>query len=141
MGATTGGQGGSLIAVALLLAAAFAGVSLLVWQRGPRGPVTADGAYGSVTRLASRLGFAPRPEQTIYEYAGALAERLPGARPQLETVAQAKVEVAYGARVLGEDRLAGVRAAQRRLRVSLLRLVVRRRGRGRGHGRGRRGGR
>lgn len=141
MSATTGGQGGSLIAVTLLLAAAFAGVSLLVWQRGPRGPVTAEGAYGSVTRLASRLGFAPRPEQTIYEYAGALAERLPDARPQLETVAQAKVEVAYGGRVLDDDRLAGVRAAQRRLRVSLLRLVLRRRGRGRGHGRGERGGR
>jgi hypothetical protein len=62
----------------------------------------------------------------VYEYAGALAEQIPSVRPELETVATAKVEVAYGARVLGDDRLAGLRKAQRRLRLGLLRLAVRR---------------
>ncbi len=66
------------------------------------------------------------PNQTVYEYAGSLAEILPDARPQLEVVAQAKVEVAYGGRVLTGDRLASLREAQRRLRTSLLRLFFRR---------------
>ena len=88
--------------------------------------VTADSAYGMVTRLAARFGFAPRPNQTVYEYAGALAEVLPDARPELETVARAKVEVAYGGRHLGADRLGALRDAQRRLRTSLLRLALRR---------------
>ena len=50
------------------------GVAAVAWRRGPRGPVSADGTYGAVTRLASRLGFAPRPNQTVYEYAGALGD-------------------------------------------------------------------
>jgi hypothetical protein len=101
-------------------------LAFVAWQRGPRGPVTADSVYGSVTQLAARLGFGPRPDQTVYEYAGALAEVIPVARPELETVAQAKVEVAYGGRKLGEDRLNTLRQAQRTLRTRLLRLAVRR---------------
>jgi hypothetical protein len=120
------GAAGPLIAVALLLAAIVGMLAFVAWQRGPRGPVTADSVYGSVTQLAARLGFGPRPDQTVYEYAGALAEVIPVARPELETVAQAKVEVAYGGRKLGEDRLNTLRQAQRTLRTRLLRLAVRR---------------
>ena len=128
-GGTTGGTGGPIgpmIVVAVLLGTIMGALMLAVWRRGPRGPVTADGAYGMVTRFASRFGFAPRPEQTVYEYAGALAEVLPDARPQLELVARSKVEVAYGGRQLEDDRLAALRDAQRRLRTSLLGLVFRR---------------
>ena len=71
-------------------------------------------------------GYAPRPNQTVYEYAGSLGDALPTVRPELETVARAKVEVAYGARVLTDDRMRSLREAHRRLRVGLLRLVVRR---------------
>jgi hypothetical protein len=117
---------GPLIAVALLLFVVVGALAAVAWRRGPRGPVTPDGAYGMVTGLASRLGFAPRPNQTVFEYAGSLAELLPAARPELETVAQAKVEVAYGGRSLGADRLAGLKEAQRRLRTALLRLALRR---------------
>ena len=123
---TTGGSGGPLIAVTVLLAIAAFAAAFASWRRGPRGPVSADGAYGSVTRLASRFGLGPRPNQTVYEYVGALAEAMPRARPELEMVARAKVEVSYGARVLGDDRLAGLREAQRRLRMSLLGLGLRR---------------
>jgi hypothetical protein len=117
---------GPFIGIAILLAVIVATLAAVAWRRGPRGPVTPDDAYGMVTRLATRLGFAPRPNQTVYEYAGSLAEILPDARPQLEVVAQAKVEVAYGGRVLTGDRLASLREAQRRLRTSLLRLFFRR---------------
>jgi transglutaminase-like putative cysteine protease len=130
-GATPGVTGGGnvtgpLIVVSILLAVIVGAVAFAAWRRGPRGPVSADGAYGMVTRIASRFGFAPRPNQTVYEYAGSLAEILPEARPQLETVAAAKVEVAYGGRKLGVDRLLSLRDAQRRLRMSLLRLAIRR---------------
>ncbi|MGZ9276702.1 MAG: DUF4129 domain-containing transglutaminase family protein [Candidatus Limnocylindrales bacterium] len=121
---------GPLIAVAILLGVIVAAIAAVAWQRGPRGPQSADSTYGSIARLATRLGFGPRPEQTVYEYAGALADVLPSVRPELETVARAKVEVAYGGHVLTDDRLAGLRHAHRRLRVNLLRLAFRR-GRGR----------
>ena len=126
-GTTRGpGAAGPLIAVGILLAVTVAAMAAVAWRRGPRGPVSADGTYGAVTRLASRLGYAPRPNQTVYEYAGALGEMVPLVRPELETVAQAKVEVAYGARVLSDERVRALREAHRRLRVGLLRLFVRR---------------
>jgi transglutaminase-like putative cysteine protease len=125
-GPTRPGPAGPLIAVSILLAVIVAAIAAIAWQRGPRGPVSADGTYGSVTRLASRFGFAPRPNQTVYEYAGALGDVLPAVRPELQTVAHAKVEVAYGGRVLTDDRIRVLREAHRRLRVGLLRLVVRR---------------
>ena len=125
-GPRTPGSVGPLIAISILLAIVVAAIAAVAWQRGPRGPVSAEGTYGSVTRLASRLGFAPRPNQTVYEYAGALGDMVPTIRPELQTVAQAKVEVAYGGRVLGADRMRALREAHRRLRVGLLRLLARR---------------
>ena len=77
-------------------------------------------------RLAARFGFGPRPTQTAYEYATALGEVLPGIRPELETVATAKVEVAYGGRVLEDDRIRALRDSYAKLRVGLLRLLFRR---------------
>ena len=137
--ASTTGKGpsaGLLGAVAVLLAIILTALAFVVWRRGPRGQTTPDRAYGTVTRIASRLGYGPRPTQTVYEYAGALGEALPEARPALETVAHAKVESTYGRGVLGADRLVALREAERRLRVSLLRLIFRR-----GRRRGRPGGR
>lgn len=126
---TFGGGGGSLgplVAVGALLLLIIGGAAFALWQRGPRGETTAEGAYGTVTRLASRLGFGPRPTQTIYEYAGALGDVLPAVRPELETVARAKVESVYARQVLGDERLVALQRAQRRLRLRLLRLAFRR---------------
>lgn len=123
---------GPFVVVSLLLFAALLVVAFLAWRRGPRGPTTPEGAYAGVTRLASRFGFGPRPTQTAFEYASALGDVLPNVRPDLETVAAAKVEVAYGRRTLGEDRIRALRESYRKLRVSLLRLLFRRaRGRAR----------
>jgi Transglutaminase-like enzymes, putative cysteine proteases len=127
--ASTTGKGpgaGLLGAIAVLLAIILAALAFIVWRRGPRGQTSPDRAYGTVTRMASRLGFGPRPSQTVYEYAGTLAEVLPEARPALETVAHAKVESAYGRGVLGSEQLLSLGEAERRLRVTLLRLVFRR---------------
>jgi hypothetical protein len=120
------GSGGAFIVVAFLLAIIVGSIVFMVWRRGPRGEVTPDRAYASLTRLAARFGYAPRANQTVYEYAGALSEALPQSRPEIQTVAQAKVEVAYGRRMLGEERAAALREASRRLRVGLLRLLFRR---------------
>ncbi len=119
-------SGAALIVVAILLFAIIGSLGFVAYRRGPRGEVTPDKSYAMLTRLAGRLGFGPRPTQTVYEYAVALGEVLPQSRPEIQTVAQAKVEVAYGKRMLGEDRMAALREAHRRLRVGLLRLMLRR---------------
>jgi transglutaminase-like putative cysteine protease len=116
-----------LILVAVLLVVAILLLAFVAWRRGPRSASTPEGVYASIAGLARRLGFGPRPTETAYEYATALGDLLPRVRPELQTVATAKVEVAYGRRELGEDRLRTLRASYRRLRVSLLRLAFRRR--------------
>lgn len=121
--------GAPFVVISAVLLAAVAVLAFLAWRRGPRNAVTADGVYTSVTGLARRFGFGPRPTQTAFEYATALGDILPSARPELQTVAAAKVEVAYGRRDLDEDRLRALRDSYRRLRVSLLRLALRRRDR------------
>ncbi|MEK6719495.1 MAG: transglutaminase domain-containing protein [Chloroflexota bacterium] len=120
-------QAGPFVAIGLLLAITLGGLAFLVWQRGPRGEVGADAAWRGVGRLAARFGFGPRPAQTVFEYAGQLGDVLPSQRPELQTVARAKVEVAYGRQSLEADRLRAVRDAHRRLRLGLLRLALRRR--------------
>lgn len=124
---TGGGQVGSgpFIVIAIVLLGVFGWLAFASYRRGPR-DVDAEGAWRSVTGIARRLGFGPRPTQTVYEYTASLGEELPGVRPELETVARAKVEVAYGRQLLGPDRLRAIRAATGRLRVGLLRLLLRR---------------
>jgi transglutaminase-like putative cysteine protease len=121
-----GGPLGPLLAVGALLLIVVGLLAFVAWQRGPRGPISPEGAYGTVIRMASRFGFGPKPAQTVYEYAGVLSEILPDSRPELETVARAKVESVYAHQLLGEERIASLKAAQRRLRVSLLRLAFHR---------------
>ena len=123
---------GAYIAIGIALLAIVLGGAFLAYRRGPRGAMTPDGVYASVAGLARRFGFGPRPTQTAFEYATALGDVLPGVRPELLTVATAKVEVAYGRRELGDDRLKALRDSYRRLRVSLLRLAFRRGDRPRG---------
>ncbi len=120
-----GSSGGPFVVIFVLLAIGGMGLVLIVKQRGPRSMDPGD-AWGSVARWSRRFGLAPRPSQTIYEFAGSLGDALPGLRPELSTVASAKVEIAYGGRDLGPARLRGVADAYRRLRIGLLRLVFRR---------------
>ena len=128
-GRETPGGNQALVVVAMVLLIAVVLAAFLAWRRGPRSASTPDGVYASIASLARRFGFGPRPTQTAYEYATALGDILPNVRPELQTVATAKVEVAYGRRALGDDRLRTLRDSYRRLRVQLLRLALRRRDR------------
>jgi transglutaminase-like putative cysteine protease len=122
---------GVLIVLALVLGALVLGAAVAAWMRGPRGELSPDAAWRTMSRSASRLGFSQRPTQTVYEYAAALGDLVPDAREDLGVVATAKVETTYAGAQLGGERLDAVRSAARRLRVTLLRLVFRR-GRRRG---------
>lgn len=128
-GGTTDSTGsGPFVVVAVLLGLALV-VVVLATRRRPRigKPVHPDTAWGGLGRMAGRFGFGPRPDQTVFEYAGALGAVVPTARSEVGTVAQAKVEVAYGRRELGEDRLRRVGDAYRRLRLAVLRAGIARR--------------
>ena len=132
-GATTpirggGGPGDRVVfaLLTLLLVLVIGGVAVAAWVRGPRGEITPDRAWLSMSKAASRLGFGPRANQTVYEYATSLSELVPVASADLNTVATAKVETSYARARLGGDRLSAVGQATRRLRVSLLRLAFRR---------------
>ncbi|HYL40580.1 MAG TPA: transglutaminase domain-containing protein, partial [Candidatus Binatus sp.] len=130
-GATTGsgttGAGPFAIVAALLVVALV--VLVVATRRRPRlgKPIHPDTAWGGLGRMAARFGFGPRPEQTVFEYAGALGTLVPTAKVEVGTVAQAKVEVAYARRELGEDRLRVVGDAYRRLRIAVLRAGIARR--------------
>ena len=116
-------RSGPFIAIAVLLVIAALAIGYIAWRRGPR-PMHPDRAWGSIGRWAGRLGLAPRASQTVYEYEGVLGGAMPLVRPELRTVANAKVEISYGRRSLGDDRLRAVAEAHRRLRLGLLRLAL-----------------
>jgi hypothetical protein len=84
-----------------------------------------DKAWGAISRLAARVGLGPRASQTVYEYAGVLGDAVPAARPELTTIARAKVEVAYGRGALETDRLHRIAVAYQRLRFAMLGVVLR----------------
>ncbi len=117
---------GMLAVFAVLLGLLVFAAAFIAWWRGPRGEVSAERAWSSLSRAAGRFGVRQRPTQTIYEYASALGELVPVARTDLRTVADATVEATYGGTELAPSRLLAVRLAMRRLRLSMIRLVVRR---------------
>jgi len=129
-GSTPAGTGaGPFIVIGLLLLLILAVVGLTARRRAPRVAMDPDSAWGGLGRLATRFGFGPRPAQTVYEYAGALGDAVPSMRVELETVARAKVEVAYGRQSLPIDRLRAVGDAYRRLRFAIVRRGLARWGR------------
>lgn len=123
--ASLGGIGPAIVLVILGIPL---GIVVLAWwwRRRPVRSVEPDAVYRTVERTASRFGYPPRPTQTVYEYVGELADTLPVAAPELELVALAKVEATYGRKRLPAARLRALGAAQRRLRLLLVRLGLRR---------------
>jgi transglutaminase-like putative cysteine protease len=117
---------GPFIAIGLILVIGIVALATAAIRRTPSKPMHPDQAWGSLARLASRFGLGPRPSQTVFEYAGALGDAVPTARVELTTIARAKVEVAYGHRDLGGDRLKRIAEAYHRLRLAIIGVVLRR---------------
>src|SRR6185295_3648991 len=127
IGRTNGIGGlGPFIAITVILVIGVLALAYAAIRRTPTKPMHPDKAWGSLARLAARLGIGPRPSQTVYEYAGVLGDEVPAVRVELTTLARAKVEVAYGNRDLAPDRLRRIAEAYHRLRLALLGLIVRR---------------
>jgi hypothetical protein len=82
-------------------------------------------AYSSLSRLASRLGYGPKPSQTVYEYADHLGQLVPVASGDLHLIATAKVESTYARRAPEQGTLAMIGMAYRHVRIGLLKLLVR----------------
>lgn len=101
-------------------------LAVLAFRRRKPRQVQPAVVYRTVAGIAGRLGHPRRPTQTVYEYLGALSDAVPIARPDLQLVARSTVETTYGRHRMPPDRLAALGRAQRRLRVALLRLVLRR---------------
>jgi hypothetical protein len=123
-GASSDGGLGSILAVGAIIMGLLA---LAVWAGLRRIPTTEpELAYRGVTRLATRLGYGPRPAQTAYEFAAGLAELVPVAESDLKLIATAKVEATYGRKHPADTMRRTLGLAYRRVRLGLLRLVMRR---------------
>jgi hypothetical protein len=116
-------DGGQMLLLLVAVAAAILVALVVLVRRRPRRLEGPDSIYQGIVRAASRLGYRPLPTQTVYEYTGMLAEIVPRARDPLAQVAMAQVEVVYGRRHLGTDRLVALAEAQRKVRRAMLRLV------------------
>lgn len=116
------------LALIVVIGILTAGIVLILLARARRLPSPEpDLAYRGMVRLAGRFGYGPKPTQTAYEYAGSLSEILPRVRTELAVVAHAKVQTTYARRAPDNEMLDQLRAAYRRVRIGLLRLLVRRR--------------
>ena len=122
---STGSGPSSAILIGVLIVVVLMLALFVMWRRRPRKLEGPDAIYRSIVRLASRLGYRPEPTQTVYEYTGMLAERVPRARESLGVVATATGEVTYGRRKLAADRIQALAVARTRIRRALLRLAFR----------------
>lgn len=113
----------SVIAVFLVVLSLMVLAIVAVLRRIPS--AEPESAYRGVARLATRLGYGPRPAQTAYEFAARLGELVPVASADLHLIATAKVEATYGRRQPADSMRRTLGVAYRRVRLSLLRLMMR----------------
>jgi transglutaminase-like putative cysteine protease len=114
------------LAVGVFLAVLAAAALLIVFARRRRLPTGGQLTFDSVAKMATRFGYGPQPSQTAYEYANSLALVVPAVRDELRVVATAKVESVYAKREPSDELKLRLLVAYRRVRLSLVRLFVRR---------------
>ena len=114
------------LAIGVFLAVLALAAALIVFARRRRLPTGGQLTFDSVAKMATRFGYGPQPSQTAYEYANSLALVVPAVRDELRVVATAKVESVYAKREPSEELKLRLLVAYRRVRLSLVRLFVRR---------------
>lgn len=119
------------LAVALAALGGIAGLVLAIgavaWHRGLRGLSWYQRTYAQLGRLARWCGLRPRPSQTPYEFAAAVAEEVPPARPYVETIADLYVVGTYGGRRPDATLQQRAGEAWRAVRLAVPRTLLRRR--------------
>jgi transglutaminase-like putative cysteine protease len=114
------------LAIGVFLAVLGVAALLIVFARRRRLPAGGQLTFDSVAKMATRFGYGPQPSQTAYEYANSLALVVPAVREELRVVATAKVESVYAKREPSDELKLRLLVAYRRVRLSLVRLFVRR---------------
>ena len=83
---------GVLVALAvILLAGGYITWRLMRSGRRIRFLPPGDRQWAILLLAADRAGVSQRPSETDYEYAGWLEEQIPARRPEIQTIARAKV--------------------------------------------------
>jgi len=118
----------ALLAAAAILAGTASGIALAVVRRRRRvaigragGPPAAARLWGRLARGAALAGIGPRPNQTAYEFAGALAQAVPDLGPEVHLLASAYVVEMYAAPGNAPSRTGELWAAWRRVAAALRR--------------------
>ena len=122
-------QGGNLL---VILAIVLVAASYITWRlmrsgRRIRFLPPGDRQWAILLLAADRAGVSQRPSETDYEYAGWLEEQIPARRPEIQTIARAKVYGSYSGRGMTADAVAHMQMAWKRLRMPFVWLAVRRR--------------
>jgi len=118
-------RGGNLI---MIFAALCIGAAFLGWRLGRSGRrlTPGDRQWAQLLLAADRAGVRQRPSETDYEYAVWLEEQIPARRPEIRTIADAKVFGSYSGRGITSDAIEAMHNAWRRLRLPLVWLAIRR---------------
>jgi len=122
-------QGGNLL---VILAIVVVATGVIVWRlrrsgRRIRFLPPGDRQWAMLLLAADRAGVRQRPSETDYEYAGWLEEQIPARRPEIQTIARAKVYGSYSGRGMTAEAVEHMQMAWKRLRMPFVWLAVRRR--------------
>ncbi len=127
--ATADARAGNLLVIfaILLIVAGVIGWRLRRAGRRLRFLAPGERQWALLLQAADRAGVSQRASETDYEYAGWLEEQIPARRPEIHTIADAKVWGSYSGRGMTSETVARMQAAWRSLRVPFVWLAVRRR--------------
>jgi hypothetical protein len=119
-------SGNAIVIIVIVIAALIAiGWRMRRTRRRWRFMTPGDRQWQRLTLAVDRAGVAQQPSETIYEYAHWLEGQLPQRRPDIRTIADAKVWEAYSGRSMSETMIERIERAWQKLRMPLLWLAAR----------------
>lgn len=129
--ANNAAQGGNLLVILALLVVAGGVITWRLRRSGRRLRFLPPGdrQWAMLLLAADRAGVSQRPSETDYEYAGWLEDQIPTRRPEIRSIARAKVYGSYSGRGMTGDAIEHMQVAWKRLRIPFVWLAIRRRAR------------